>query len=180
MDERPIRKIAALKDRDLAWRTLSLLYRVIRNLCNSPTTANSLSTRSKALQEALEVDEFKQLLLECGFVKQIDEFEERWVASHVSPIQIARMTDLLPIIDGYLANCKPASSSERFAQDQTRAHRSYIDKMLQQAEEDRIMKLESERIRVEKLKTQQRKRQEDLAQQKLAFRERIYGRRSDT
>ena len=174
--ERHVKKIATMKDKGLAWRTLTILYRIIRNLSNSPTTANSLSTRSKALIEALNVDEFRTILLECGFVQEIQQFEEKWVCHHVSPVTNAKMLDLLPIIDSFLANLKPASAMENMVQEQSKNHRAYIDKMLQQAEEDRQMKLDAERRRIEKLKAQQEQRARDMEEQKLAFRKRIYGR----
>jgi Cft2 family RNA processing exonuclease len=136
------------------------VVKIIKNILGSNDEKyRTIRGGNPRIAPLLEHETFREFLVQLGFRKQVVDFKEYWILAHLSTICRAEFQDTVSELEEYLTRLpvldESAGRGMMDAKERKKKHRSYVEKMLSQAEEDRLDKLERERRVVQKIKMNQ-------------------------
>lgn len=158
---------------------VALLQTILNNIIEHPDEVKyrNLSTKSARFKRALDSTEFFATMISLNFQRKVIYFDEKWVLEHATTIWKAKVTDVLAyceeLLDRY-SNFKepprPDITPLSVLRQEQKKKQEYWERLTQQAEEDRLAKLERESRTVKVLQKHQNKEKEKLERKKRQFR----------
>lgn len=147
---------------------INMLKKILQNVVSSDDDKyRKLSLNNAKLSTFSEYPEFMDVLLETGFRKKVVEFKAYFVLPHLPSTKKAFLMDLIAELSQLADNIPQKRDNTVFLTMQQRKelHRKYVDRMIAQAEEDRLDKLERENRRLAKIRNRQEEDKREMERQ---------------
>jgi hypothetical protein len=159
-----------LKLENNALNAISTIINIIENIINFPNEEKYKSIRfnNKSFTEnIIKVKGSLDLLICLGFIKKIKDHQEFLILQNTNNIQMCILKDYLEELKMLVPSLpKPRQDQSQFTtfsqiKEMKKQKQEYIDLLIRQAEEDRLIKLEKESKNVEKLLKYQREKSKE-------------------